>query len=102
MVVKSSTSRTLATSVANTSSPSLNVRYCRVSVISVTLIIVSFRGWSAERAPLDGPAPERLVAFELLIDVVARLFHLESDSGFGGFFDAGRRDSCAHGFLELA
>src|ERR1035438_6827335 len=39
MVVKSSTSRTLETSMANTSSANLNVRYCRVSVISVTLIV---------------------------------------------------------------
>ena len=38
MVVRSRTSLTLATSVAKISLPSLKVRYCRVSVISLTLI----------------------------------------------------------------
>src|SRR3984957_17714210 len=61
MVVKSSTSRTLETSVAYTSSPNLNVRYCRVSVISVTLMIdflsqfeLSGRRWTGdyERSPV--------------------------------------------------
>ena len=42
MVVKSSTSRTLATSIAKISLPSLKVRYCRVSVISVNAHVVSF------------------------------------------------------------
>ena len=38
MVVRSSTSLTFATSVAKISLPSLKVRYCRVSVISLTLM----------------------------------------------------------------
>src|ERR1022692_1381881 len=90
IVVKSSTSRTLETSMANTSSASLNVRYCRVSVISVTLMI-SFLSHPeiAARARAGARAAAPLEAFEFLVNPVAGLSHLESDSGFAGLPRAG-------------
>ena len=59
MVVKSSTSRTLATSMPKTSLPSLKVRYCRVSVISLTLIVVSFRVCKRARAARPRPTSQK-------------------------------------------
>jgi hypothetical protein len=74
MVVKSSTSLTLATSVANTSLPSLKVRYCRVSVISVTLIVSSFRMLKASAR--QRRRWSRLETLEFLVQVIGLLLSL--------------------------
>src|SRR6185369_1538668 len=70
MLVKSSTSRTLPMSRANSSSASLKVRYCVVSVIVATAISFSSLG---------------SVVFEGLVEVV----HLQGDTGCAGMGQPG-------------
>src|ERR1035441_3504186 len=101
MVVKSSTSRTLETSMANTSSANLNVRYCRVSVISVTLIVSFLSHPEVAARAQKARATPSLEAFEFLVNPVACLSHLESDSRFAGLLRARRDDAVADRRLKV-
>ena len=87
MGVRSSTSLTFATSVAKTSLPSLKVRYCRVSVISLTLMLQLLshpEDWGGSPGPpgAELSAPWRSVTLEFSVQFVVLIVEPQVDPAF--------------------